>query len=492
MRCHHFAKQLPALGILGVIGLGLAGCASPPSSTDAQWRLSQDRLQAEQSSPPVEGTLTLAAAIDRALRLNLAQKARQVQAALASGQVDLAELEMLPTLTTRTSGSDRRNDRVTRSVDLATGLPAPGRFISQDREHVVQELSLSWNLIDFGLGYLNTRQAQARLAMTEQRNRKAAHQLAQDVRVAYWRAASAQMLLPKIERAIAQAERALSDSQLLAQSRLRNPQDVLRYQKQLLENLRLLEALASDFEQAQVDLAHLIQHPLGSALTLVLPERSRVDQALLDAPIGELEREAIAQHPDLREQLAASDMAEIEAHKVWARLFPNVRLSVGDFRDSDRFQVNPRWQESSWQISWNLVHLFTLQTQERFAKAGIAAADQRRIATQMAVIAQVHVARVMLLASQRQLERAESIWQTDQRLADIARLRENAGSLSALERVSSDVAAILSEARRYQSLAQHQAAMGKLVFSLGRDTQPELALAPRATLIAHQHPSAGQ
>ena len=163
MRCHHFAKQLPALGILGVIGLGLAGCASPPSSTDAQWRLSQDRLQAEQSSPPVEGTLTLAAAIDRALRLNLAQKARQVEAALASGQVDLAELEMLPTLTTRTSGSDRRNDRVTRSVDLATGLPAPGRFISQDREHVVQELSLSWNLIDFGLGYLNTRQAQAQI-----------------------------------------------------------------------------------------------------------------------------------------------------------------------------------------------------------------------------------------------------------------------------------------------------------------------------------------
>jgi hypothetical protein len=69
------------------------------------------------------------------------------------------------------------------------------------------------------------------------------HLLMQDVRTAYWRAASAQVLRAEVQRTIALAEEALADSRKVEEERVRNPLDALRYQRQLLENLRLLEAI---------------------------------------------------------------------------------------------------------------------------------------------------------------------------------------------------------------------------------------------------------
>jgi outer membrane protein TolC len=326
---------------------------------------------------------------------------------------------------------------------------------------------LTWNLLDYGLGYYNTRQQADRVLIAAERRRKAMHVLMQDVRTAYWRAASAQQLRSQVESTIALAEEALTDSRKVESERLRNPLDALRYQRQLLENLRLLEAIDQELSSAQVELASLINAPIGQPIRIAESDVKNIDAGVMNVPVQAMEEAALTQNADLREQHYNARMARDETRKTLARLFPNVSLSYGAKYDSDNYLVNRNWNEAGLQVSFNLFNLLTGPTQLKLADAGVALADQRRMATQLAVLTQVHLARLQLLNARNQFERADAIYTTDLKIADHVRNREVAQAQSKLDSVSNATAAILSLLRRYQALAQVQAAENRLVATIG-------------------------
>jgi hypothetical protein len=103
----------------------------------------------------------------------------------------------------------------------------------------------------------------------------------------------------------------------------------------------------------------------------------------------------------------------------------------------------------------------------RLAEAGVTLADQRRVAMQVAVVTQMHLGRLALDNARMQFQRADSIYQVDQRLADLMQSRQEARTQSQLDAVSNATTAILSLLRRYQALAQVQTAENRLIASLG-------------------------
>jgi hypothetical protein len=105
----------------------------------------------------------------------------------------------------------------------------------------------------------------------------------------------------------------------------------------------------------------------------------------------------------------------------------------------------------------------------RLADAGVALADQQRMATQMALLTQVHVARLQYRNALHQFERADAIWKVDSDIAAQVANREQAQTQSKLDKVTNHAASILSQLRRYQALAQMQAAAGKLQATLGME-----------------------
>ena len=121
----------------------------------------------------------------------------------------------------------------------------------------------------------------------------------------------------------------------------------------------------------------------------------------------------------------------------------------------------------------------------RLADAGVALADQKRMATQMAVLTQLHVARLNYANAVHQYERADAIWQVDREIASHVARREQAQTQTKLDRVSHQTAAILSELRRYQALAQVNTATSRLQATLG--LEPSITAAadqPLAELTA--------
>jgi tetratricopeptide (TPR) repeat protein len=119
------------------------------------------------------------------------------------------------------------------------------------------------------------------------------------------------------------------------------------------------------------------------------------------------------------------------------------------------------------QLSFNLFNLFTGPSQMKLAEAGVALADQRRVATQMAVLAQVHLARQQYANALQQFERADAIWQTDSKISEHIKNREQAQAQSKLDVVANQTTAILSLLRRYQAMSQLQGAEARLQATLG-------------------------
>ncbi|OWP20437.1 transporter, partial [Microbacterium sp. AISO3] len=125
--------------------------------------------------------------------------------------------------------------------------------------------------------------------------------LIQDVRTAFWRTASAQKLRDDVKQAIALAEGALQDARKAETERVRSPIDALRYQRQLLENLRLLESIEQELSSGRIELASLMNIPLHQEFRVQEPN-DNVDASLLEVPVQRMEEVAVTQNGDIREQ----------------------------------------------------------------------------------------------------------------------------------------------------------------------------------------------
>jgi outer membrane protein TolC len=455
--------------------LALTGCASiaptPLVAKDLLTSNQADRQAMRRDVQAITGPLTLDEALARALKYNLDRRSKLMEEALALNQLEVSHYDMLPKLMAQAGYATRSNDKISLSRDELTGTPSTSRFLSQDRSHNLLELGFTWNLLDYGLGYYGAHQQAHRVLIASEKRRKAMHILMQDVRTVYWRAASAQKLRSEVEGTIAVAEEALADSRKAEAERVRSPLDALRYQRQLLENLRLLEAIDQELSAAQVELATLINAPLGQTIQIADADLKNVDASVLDVPLQVMEEAALAQNADLREQHYNTRVAREETRKTMVRLFPNLTFNYGIKYDSDNYLVNRNWNEAGLQLSFNLFNVLTGPTQLKLAEAGVKLADQRRMSTQLAVLSQVHLARLQLLNARKQFERADTIYSADVKIAEIVRNRAAAQAQSKLDSVSNATSAILSLLRRYQALAQVQAAEQRLLASLGLDQQ---------------------
>ncbi len=457
-----------------VLAVLAAGCTTLPESfsTAEQRQLAlADRSAAQQGVEPLSGPLTLSEAVARGLKYNLEHRSRMMEQALALGQADLSRFDMLPKLVASAGYSERNNDSIRRATDSVTGKPSLANpYISSDREHTTSDLGLTWNLLDFGVSYFNAKQNGDRVLIAAERRRKAMHLLIQDVTSAFWRTASAQKLNAQVRAAIVSAEQALGDSRRSEAEKLRSPLDALKYQRQLLENLKLLEGVEQELASARIELANLINVPLAVDLKVIEPAETLATK-VMTLPIDRLESVAIMQNADLREQYYNARIAAEEGKKVIARMFPNLSFNYAWKYDNDSYLVNQNWREAGAAISFNLFNLLSAPAQMQMADAGVALADQRRVAAQMALLAQMHVARLQFAFAVQQFNRADAMWLVDDRINGHTANREKAEAQGRLESVANNTAAILSLLRRYQALSQVHAASSKLQATLGMEPE---------------------
>jgi len=478
-----FAKTWSLL----LVSLTLAGCASlkpEPLSRRALAATTQaDQAAMQQELLPLSGPLTLEEAIARALKFNAERRLRRMEEAVALGGLEVANQDLWPRLVAQAGYRDRSNDLLTLSQDLTTGRVIGGQTISSSRQATQLDLSFSWSLLDFGQSYYAAKQSADRYLISTERSRRAQQLLVQDVRTVFWRVAAAQKLGAELKDATRAAEQALEDARKIEAEGLRSPLEPLRYQRQLLENLRLLELVEQELSSARIELAQLINAPRGQALEIVEPVAA-LTQTWLQQPIEQLEEYALAQNAELRESFYNARIARLETRRAMLKMFPGLSFNYALHNSSDSYLINQSWNDTGLQLSFNLLGLISARSQKQLAEAGVVLADQKRMNTQMAVLSQLHLARLQYGNAIRQYERADSIAQVDARIAQHVVNQEAAARQTQLERVSQQTASILSQLRRYQALSNAQAAGSKLQATLGLEPAlrtPETMAMPELT-----------
>jgi outer membrane protein TolC len=457
-----------------LIAAGLAGCAVEPRALtpdERQTNLLAGRSAMVAQQEPVQGAITLEEAMARAIKYNLDHRLKLMEEAVAQRTLDLSRTDLLPKLVMSAGYSGRDNELASSSRDVSTGLQSLVPSTSTDRERVTGDLSLSWNVLDFGVGYYSARQQADRVLVAQERKRKVVHLLMQQTRQAYWQAAGAQLLEGKIEPVLALARQALDDSRKVEVEKLRSPLDALNYQRQLLDIVRQLEAARDDLAQAKPRLASIMNLEPGQSYKVAV--EPALNAPRISLPVAKIEEAALLNRPELVEAQYNERIGVLETRRALARLLPGLELSLGGHYDSNSYLVHRKWSDAGLRVSWNLLNVFSADSIRGLAQTQLDVAKQQRLALNMAVLTQVHVSQLEYLGRLKQYELTQQLNTVEQRILHYTRNAASASAQGKLEEVRAATSAMMSELRLYQSYGALQGAYGQVIATIGLDPLPE-------------------
>ena len=476
MQATHKGKELDLsyknirIGALVLASIIATGCTVKPqavSNAELKAANAQDLAVITNLGDPIEGKLTLDQAIDRAFEYNLDHYVRRLERSLLEKQLEESKFDQLPKLVGSAGYTWTTTDGVRNSRSVTadpTDDPVTGS-ISTDREKTAFDLGLSWSVLDFGASYYRAKQTADRALVAEERRRKVMHNLSQSVRTSFWRALAAQELKGEIRNTLRDAQKALENSKESSAEGLTNPGDAWRYQRSVVENLRLLESIQDELSTAQTDLARLIGVLPGTDFQLVRPDWELPKP--IEHDIVLLEGIALLNNADIREQYYNTRIAALETRSAMLKLLPGISFEYGRNYDTDSWLYENQWSDAGIRVSFNLFNLLSAPIKQEASEAAEELAKSRRIAMQMAVLSQVHLASQQYHNSLRQFERATDIRELDTNLARLARDLEENQAGDELTTIGSAVTEILSTVRYYQAVAQVYEASGRLRASLG-------------------------
>ena len=294
-RKHSSPFSVPARWMLMCsLPLILASCGTleptPYNQDEIKARVTVDHQAMYTDQEPVTGPITFHEAAARALKYNLDYRLKLMESALNNSLREVATYDMLPRLVAGAGYSHRNNDAGGRSIGIEDKVESLRSSTSQERSHINGNLTFSWNLLDFGVSYYRAQQKADQVLMSEERRRKVAQNVLQDIRNSYWRALAAQNLRPRVDALLTRVKEALVQSRQVEKEGLMPQQQVFAYQRALLDAVNLLTMRRQDLELARAELNALMSIPPGTTYTL---------QEIAEQPLP-----AIPQNPEALELIA--------------------------------------------------------------------------------------------------------------------------------------------------------------------------------------------
>ncbi|MCS6288719.1 MAG: TolC family protein [Nitrospira sp.] len=260
---------------------------------------------------------------------------------------------MLPQVAVN-AGFDGRNTFSGGAQSLLDGRPILEPFPAMDKKVFSGNLPLGWDVLDFGLSYILAKQAGDNMLIAEEERRRIVVRLLQDVRNVYWRAVSAERLLPQVRQLDGMINKALSQSQAIVESKLQAPLTPLNYRRGMLNIQRKVQKLIRELSTAKIQLASLMGLPFGVPFEVQHP--SRHAGSLLDnLDADSLDQQALTFRPELRTIDYQKRINTKEAKATLLELFFGMKLQPGGYYNSNSFFLYQNWLNHAGQVSWNLM-----------------------------------------------------------------------------------------------------------------------------------------
>ncbi|MCM8738754.1 TolC family protein [Azospirillum sp. A1-3] len=464
-------SPVPMLGSLVLLG----GCAVAPEPIPAAEHVVQaqsDYQTIYANQPEIVGPLTAAEAVARALKYNYDHQLAMAEASLQDRQFDVTVMNLLPRLAASAGYVGRNNESASSSLSVLTRRQSLEPSTSQDQHRRTGDLTFSWNLLDFGVGYFQARQQSDRALIAVERRRRVVNNIVKEVRSAYWRAGTAQRLLPKIDPLMRQAEQALAASTEIEKNALAPILPTLEYRKNLLQVITQLRRLRSDLSVAKAQLAALINVPPTTTFTVEEPPALPNFPRSVSVDVATLELMGLSQRPELREERYQERVDRNNLYKEILRLMPGLSVLGSLNYDSNSYLVNNLWAEAGVRATLNLVNLISAPQIIDAAEAQIEVAKTRRLALSVAVLTQVNVSYQQFQRSVETYDTALEIARVEGRIAKTVNDGGLAQAEPEFERIRRGLSSVAAELDRDRAFTELQTALGNLYTSVGLDPIP--------------------
>ncbi|MEE3215685.1 MAG: TolC family protein, partial [Pseudomonadota bacterium] len=288
---------------------------------------------------------------------------------------------------------------------------------------------------------------------------------------AYWRALAAQRLIPQLNVLLARTEVALDAAREAQRQGLLPRQEVLAYQRALLDSTTLLTARRQDLELAKTELAALMSLPPGTRLILADEPEMPLPPEVTD--IERLEQLALQHRPEIMEEWYRKRVNQNDLEAAKLRLWPNITVSAGVQYDSNDYLYNNDWTETGVNVSLNLLKLLSYPDLDNAQQTQGGVDDLRRTALSMAVLTQVRVGALRYHLAREELQYSDESLDVDEDLLAYAKAAASSSIGSELEVIRAESRYLLSQYQREAAYSRAQAAWGRLFNSVGLDVMPE-------------------
>ena len=334
------------------------------------------------------------------------------------------------------------------------------------------ELKVAWNLLDMGTVYYQSLDQQYKNNLAVEQSRKVIHNILQETRVLYWKALSAQKLLPVMDSMIEfmtlEVDEINARAKELALSGQSLPMGDLVKKRKYMESVKTLSILKRDMETAEVRLSALLGFHPSTEFKLVGPEYGNFSLPEIKSNLAQLEWLALTNRPELRIRDMATDIDEI-------------KVSFREFRDpgTAKYKSDPQYYNRVWAKKAKEIGI-TVFEEGRKTNLGDMEALRRQRLTNL-ILSQVYVAWAGYMSNLEDYQIAQEIAGVSEHIAEDTTLAD--GSKAEKSQLES-ARAIEDEAKAYMAYTDLQDSLGNLYAALGLDAIPYYMLNEKPSKIA--------
>ena len=334
------------------------------------------------------------------------------------------------------------------------------------------ELKLAWNILDVSTVYYQSKDDWYQTSVAYEQSRKVIHNLMQETRVLYWKALSAQRLLPVIDDMIEYMtldvdELNAQSADLAKEGKSLSVADLER-KREYMEAVKDLSALKRDFETAEVRLASLMGFHPSTEFKLVGREDGNFDLPEIKSSLSEMEWVALTNRPELRVRDLVTNIDEVIA-------------SFKIFSDPGnvKYKNNPSYYNRMWSRKAKEVGMEVFENVKDPKYFEAEALRRQRMTT--LVLTQVYVAWARYMSAIEDYQIAEELAKASEDIAEDTTITDGArAAKSQLEAAR----AITDEGKALLTYVNLQDALGNLYATMGMDAIPYYMLNEKPSKIA--------
>lgn len=338
-----------------------------------------------------ERALTLCDVLTIASQRNLDVYVREMQWEVENELSTSEALKLLPSLVLEGERSHRSNISASRSRVLGTHFLTPPST-STDSNVRRWDLTMTWNILDFGLTYFRSLAQEDRAATLYFQYARAKQNLILEVYRSYWKAVGAKWGYEHSKKVLNLARNFQTSYEKQAAARVLSQIQSLRAEDQLLSLQLRFYNFEEIYEEAKAELAALMGMPAGICFDLetISPYDLPTPPDLL--AVCELEGMALENRPELYEADFNEKLSINEARQAILLMFPTVSFFSAENFDYDKFIVHHHWFNGGVRAAWNLLALPSRGNDIRAAKTRIDLTRVQRQALSVGILSQVHIA----------------------------------------------------------------------------------------------------